>query len=939
MRSRPGRGRAGVQPVRPAARLRPLSPATRVLTEPARWQPLLAALLVTTLWWLGARAVEPVLLPGAWQYQVLAVTASAVVVPGVARGLRPSRPALGLVVGLVSAACVLTAVLGWSRAAVWWHDPVGAARLAGQELATGVPPLEVSATLGSGLLIVCLLLSWACALVSAGGADVVGLTGLVPAAALLVPVVVRGQEPPRLCLVGVALCLTALVVTSAPERYWPSRSHDPGASHGPSAARSRLCLVMGAVAVVVSIALTGAVPVVTEQVWAPVRARTSEPELGLTLSRDLLRGPGTTVLSYTGDLETGTSLRLPLAVVADLEGTSWQPERSPGPTQVSRLQDSSGEGALTAGGAVARSGLSGSDLDHLVGTAGDGAGAVTALQVRVQDLRTDHLPVLQSTALVVGAGEDVSTGVEESPEGQESAPSPSPTGSGAGLDLDADPDVEADLEADLEAWRWVEGTSTATGVGTTLGSGTAYTLVGWNAVADASGHPAAQVPVAFAASWDVLERYTRLPEDTPVAAAQAAREAVAQAGAGEDAASRAAALASWLRGEGFVYDESAPGGTDGTDDGSGGGSGGDSGEGAEGGSAMETVATFLQERRGYCVHYASAFTVMARSLGLPTRIAVGYASAAAGPGRWTQVRGDQLHAWPEVWVEEEGWVAFEPTPGGSGVEADQQGQDAVSAPPTSSPAEPTPGQPASQPGTPSAAEAQGASAPQAGVRASATSASRWSAVVVLAVLLACLLAPGLLRAVAGRRRRRRVSSGRDPAAAAWEELVALGTDLRLLSRAPVGRARTQEAVAERLVAALSSPTRQPQGADPDTGDLLRRAREAVPRLAAGAVAERYGPPTRQEAEPAHEALGRREADEGLSTASAGLRSAAGRWRRLLAVVLPASLLPHPDLPRSVLQSDRRRGAASPGRRDGDTDRRAAPTRESPEHVHGRERME
>ncbi|WP_139738750.1 transglutaminase domain-containing protein [Actinomyces wuliandei] len=929
------------QPSRSVERLRPLSPATRVLTEPGRWQPLLAALLVTALWWVGARAVEPVLLPGAWQLQVLAVAASALLVPGAVRSLWPSRPALGLTAGLASAACVLLAVLGWSRASVWWQDPAGTARLVGQELATGVPPLEVSAALGSGLLTVCLLLSWACALVSAGGADVVGLTGLVPAAALLVPVVVRGQDPPRLCLAGAALCLTALVVTSAPARYWPSRSHDPGPSHGPSAARRRLGLVMGTVAVVVATALTGAVPVVTGQGWAPARTRTTEPELGLTLSRDLLRGPGTTVLSYMGDLEAGTSLRLPLAVIADLEGASWGPERRPGPTEVSRLQGAFGEGALTAGGAVTRSGLSASDLDDLVGTTGrDGAGAVTALRVRVQDLSTDHLPVLQSTALVAGSGEDLGTGVEGGTGAQEGAASPSPTGTGADLEADVETDGEADPEVDLGAWRWVEGTSTATSGGTLLGRGMTYTLLGWNAVADASGQSAAQVPVTSAASRDVLERYTRLPADTPDAAAQAAREALAQAGAGEDTASRAVALASWLRGEGFVYDESAPGGA-----GSGADSSGDSGGG--GGSAMDTVATFLRERRGYCVHYASAFTVMARSLGLPTRIAVGYASAAAGPGRWTEVRGDQLHAWPEVWVEGEGWVAFEPTPGGSGVEADQQGQDTASASPASSPAEATPGQPASQPGTqPPAAEDQDASdvsAPQVGVRASATSVARWGTVAVLVVLLACLLAPGLLRAAAGRRRRQRIRLGRDPAAAAWEELVALGADLRLLGRRPGGRARTHEAVAERLVAALPAPARQSEDADPATGELARREREAVHHLAAGAVAECYGPPAQEETVAGPAAPGRREADERLSTASAGLRSAAGRWRRLLAVVLPASLLPTSTVSRSVSQLVsrlwRRRGTASLGRRGGDADRRAAPARESPEHVRGRERME
>ncbi|MFX7090865.1 transglutaminase-like domain-containing protein, partial [Acinetobacter baumannii] len=39
---------------------------------------------------------------------------------------------------------------------------------------------------------------------------------------------------------------------------------------------------------------------------------------------------------------------------------------------------------------------------------------------------------------------------------------------------------------------------------------------------------------------------------------------------------------------------------------------------------MDAVARFLQERTGYCVHFASAFAVMARTLDMPSRIVVGY---------------------------------------------------------------------------------------------------------------------------------------------------------------------------------------------------------------------------------------------------------------------------------------------------------------------------
>ena len=63
---------------------------------------------------------------------------------------------------------------------------------------------------------------------------------------------------------------------------------------------------------------------------------------------------------------------------------------------------------------------------------------------------------------------------------------------------------------------------------------------------------------------------------------------------------------------------------------------------------------------------------MARYLGAPTRVAIGYASFSDGQGEST-VRGRELHAWPEIFVDGLGWVAFEPTPGGAGVLATSDG--------------------------------------------------------------------------------------------------------------------------------------------------------------------------------------------------------------------------------------------------------------------------
>lgn len=69
-------------------------------------------------------------------------------------------------------------------------------------------------------------------------------------------------------------------------------------------------------------------------------------------------------------------------------------------------------------------------------------------------------------------------------------------------------------------------------------------------------------------------------------------------------------------------------------------------------------------QRGYCDYYATAFTVLARLSGLPTRFATGFAQ-----GRWDGAEGmwivteAEAHSWPEVYFPSYGWIPFEPTAG------------------------------------------------------------------------------------------------------------------------------------------------------------------------------------------------------------------------------------------------------------------------------------
>ena len=68
----------------------------------------------------------------------------------------------------------------------------------------------------------------------------------------------------------------------------------------------------------------------------------------------------------------------------------------------------------------------------------------------------------------------------------------------------------------------------------------------------------------------------------------------------------------------------------------------------------------FEHKKGYCVYYASSEVLMLRSLGIPARMAVGFAQGDAEDGTYT-VRRLNAHAWPEVYFPGIGWVEFEPT--------------------------------------------------------------------------------------------------------------------------------------------------------------------------------------------------------------------------------------------------------------------------------------
>ncbi len=80
-------------------------------------------------------------------------------------------------------------------------------------------------------------------------------------------------------------------------------------------------------------------------------------------------------------------------------------------------------------------------------------------------------------------------------------------------------------------------------------------------------------------------------------------------------------------------------------------------------TSADTVDEFLFEsRRGFCEHYASAFTVLMRAAGIPARVVTGYHGGEQNPlSDRMIVRQSDAHAWAEVWLEGSGWRRVDPT--------------------------------------------------------------------------------------------------------------------------------------------------------------------------------------------------------------------------------------------------------------------------------------
>jgi transglutaminase-like putative cysteine protease len=81
------------------------------------------------------------------------------------------------------------------------------------------------------------------------------------------------------------------------------------------------------------------------------------------------------------------------------------------------------------------------------------------------------------------------------------------------------------------------------------------------------------------------------------------------------------------------------------------------------GHSNDAMLNFLSIKKGYCEQFSGTFAAMARAVGLPTRVMVGFTPGIKRADNLYHVAGRHAHAWDEVWFDGYGWVLFDPTPG------------------------------------------------------------------------------------------------------------------------------------------------------------------------------------------------------------------------------------------------------------------------------------
>jgi transglutaminase-like putative cysteine protease len=253
---------------------------------------------------------------------------------------------------------------------------------------------------------------------------------------------------------------------------------------------------------------------------------------------------------------------------------------------------------------------------------------------------------------------------------------------------------------------------------------------------------------------NIAKTYLALPPAFPANVSELARRVVLGATTPYEEARK---LQDFFRGGQFTYDLNVPGG--------------------HGDDALQRF--LFQTRRGYCEQFAGAYAAMARAVGLPSRVGVGFTTGDLQPDGSYSVRGYHGHAWPEVYLAGFGWVAFEPTPGrgipgGEGYTGVPEAQAAPGAPGTATTLAATTTTTPGAGGTSTVPKLDLGGAVQATGTKAAPSPWPHRLLVATGVLVAVPMLWAVLVWLAVRlrrwRRRRRAGTGGDRVIVAWDEV-------------------------------------------------------------------------------------------------------------------------------------------------------------------------
>ncbi|MFJ6678733.1 transglutaminaseTgpA domain-containing protein [Microbacterium sp. NPDC091382] len=626
--------------------------------------------------------------------------------------------------------------------------------IASNDIAVGVAPLEASASLtflivgAVGLLTVAL--------------DHVVLTARMPLlagvaliAVWLIPTLAVPQPVDLWAFALLALALLWLLRTETRGRDRTRTASSPRGGVGAVAA------VIAASAVVIALVAAPALPTPAAPTGGLGGGTTIDASLNL--GDDLRRPAEVPVVTQWSEAAAPAYLRV--ATLTELEGDSWQPDRS----RSVPLQEWAPEDAAAAGIEVVED----------------------RRTVQVLDLSSAQLPVPADAVSIDGV-----TGVWRIAPDNGTVVSPSTAARGQKFEV-----VSRTPRPTLEQAR----------------------------AAEARGGP---------------RQSRELPGDTPPEIADLAAQVTADASNDYD---RLLALQTWFRGPDFDYSLEAPV-EDGFD-----------------GSGIEAVSTFLQVRSGYCVHFASAFAIMARTLDMPSRVVVGFLPGlptgdVVDDDRVYQATTAQLHAWPEVFFDGIGWVPFEPT------KSLGAAQRFASEENTSNEPEPTPTPTAAAEPTPTASSAPRPEDDPTAQTPEATTFSIMRVLPAIGIALGALVVLSLPAFVRGALSRRRMSQARrGSAGAAWRLVQDAAIDLGI----PVPESESPRAFGERL--------REDHGAPAS----------AVERLVHAVERSSYGPP---------ESFGDNDGTELTTDAAAvrtGLFAGVSAPRRLVSRLLPRSLVIRP----------------------------------------------